>query len=813
MKRLYTLAMVLAAFASATAQTTSLSIETVMEHDGAILPEGYTTYRVYANMTSELDFVSAVYGTDTNPLMLGCDGEIYQSTDVNYNFGNEVSVAFFPVFPTTQYDSWLTIGTDDAMDGVYIQNTDGTMAPALAMFNAGEGFVINDPFGASWFNVFPCVSAPDLAACAAGNPAFAGADLKVLLAQITATGDVYGLFNTQVFPGGVQINESQNGLTFSSDPTDVFGCTNPAATNYDAAANIDDLSCTLPCIVALQVDNVVSPSCNGDNDALIQVSVTGAQGADFFYKNSLTATAQNFGNFPNLVADTYTIYVVDGAGCIDSLDVVVPETEVVSVQAVVTSPVTCHNDGNAVLSVTSTSGGNGEYQYYISNNPTVLVDNPVWSNLNGGQTYTVYAVDGNQCTGNSSPILITNPTAITVGYQTSPTASVVDASCFNVEDGEIYVVALGGAAPATLQFTVDGVNYSGSPLIVSGGTYTVTAQDINGCTGTLAGQVVVGPDAIVVNATSSPEACFGEENGEITWSPSGGAGGYSYVFNGSETTVNNSGDLAPGTYVLEVTDADGCTEESSITVEAGVEIVTTSTVVDVSCFGENDGEVTLAATGGTGSFQYSDDGNNYAGNPNFDNLLAGSYTFFVQDENGCVQQASATIDEPGAIVVTGIVSEGSVTGEGTIDVTVTGGNLPYTYEWIGPGVSGQDGQDLEGISSGSYTVEVTDANGCSTTQTFNITTDISELAAGMTARVYPNPSAGEFQVVLEGGYQGLIGYQVVDAQGRLVSNGQWVVQPGQFNTQIDLSSVHAGMYRLVLVSERGTSSIQLVKSH
>lgn len=145
--------------------------------------------------------------------------------------------------------------------------------------------------------------------------------------------------------------------------------------------------------------------------------------------------------------------------------------------------------------------------------------------------------------------------------------------------------------------------------------------------------------------------------------------------------------------------------------------------------------------------------------------------------------------------------------------STTGGNLPYTYEWIGPGVSGQDGQDLEGISSGSYTVEVTDANGCSTTQTFNITTDISELAAGMTARVYPNPSAGEFQVVLEGSYQGVIGYHIVDAQGRLVSNGQWVVQPGQFNTQIDLSSVHAGMYRLVLVSERGASSIQLVKSH
>ena len=127
---------------------------------------------------------------------------------------------------------------------------------------------------------------------------------------------------------------------------------------------------------------------------------------------------------------------------------------------------------------------------------------------------------------------------------------------------------------------------------------------------------------------------------------------------------------------------------------------------DATCFGENDGEVVVTAEGGTGAFQYSDDGNNYGQGNDFDDLLAGTYTFFAQDENGCVQTVDATIGEPEAIVVTGIVSEGSVTGEGTIDVTVTGGSLPYTYEWIGPGVSGQDGQDLEGISTGSYTVDV-----------------------------------------------------------------------------------------------------------
>ena len=103
-----------------------------------------------------------------------------------------------------------------------------------------------------------------------------------------------------------------------------------------------------------------------------------------------------------------------------------------------------------------------------------------------------------------------------------------------------------------------------------------------------------------------------------------------------------------------------------------MEITATAVSTDASCFGDDDGEVELSAEGGTGSFQYSDDGNSFGQDNEFDDLLAGTYNFFVQDENGCVESVEATIGEPEAIVVTGIVSEGSVTGEGTIDVTVTG---------------------------------------------------------------------------------------------------------------------------------------------
>ena len=813
MKRLYSFAMAMGTAVLATAQLTGVSIESVLTHDASIDSslDGYTTYRIYADVTSSTDFVSAVFGDASTPLVLGCTGNIYQSIGVNFNYATEVNPLFFANFPTGQYDSWFTIGAEDANGGVNVQNTSDTMEPALALFNAGEGFTINDPIGASWFNVFPCTSQQTIEECAATNLAFGGDDNRVLIGQITATGEVYGIFNLQVFPNGVQSEQQQSTATFSTNADDVFGCTNPAATNYDVTATLDDLSCVLPCTVSLSLDNVTSPSCNGENDALIQVLASGAQGSDDYYLDAIEGTAQNFGNFGSLVSGMYTVYVVDAAGCTDSLDVEVPVTEVVEVNAVLTSGVSCFDTEDAVLTIIETTGGSGMYEYYISNNPTVFTTQTEWTGLAGGQTLSIYAVDSNGCFGQSDAVAISTPTEINVGFQSN--ASVVDATCANTPDGEIYLQAFGGAAPSTIQYSVDGENYAPSPLMVTGGTYTVTAQDVNGCTATMEQEVVVGPAAIDVNAMSMPEACFGSADGQVSWAPEGGEGMYTYAFGGEATTETAVSDLAPGTYEVTVTDEDGCSETVSVEVAAGVEITATAVSTDASCFGDDDGEVELSAEGGTGSFQYSDDGNSFGQDNEFDDLLAGTYNFFVQDENGCVESVEAIIGEPEAIVVTGIVSEGSVTGEGTIDVTVTGGSLPYTYEWIGPGVSGQDGQDLEGISTGSYTVDVTDDNGCTTQETFNITTDIRELGAGVTATVFPNPSQGEFVVDVQGGFQGAMDFLILDAQGRTIQAGQWTATSGAFRTTLDLSGAEAGMYRLVLMANGRPNSLQLVKTH
>ena len=238
MKRLFSFLGALSTVLLASAQLTSISVETVLEHDGSIdgVPAGYTTYRIYANLTNEYDYVSAVYGDSQDPMFLN-NTDIFQ-VGAGGDFANNVNISplILESFPELAYDSWFTIGAEDASEGGLLQTTFSSSSEMIQNFQAGEGFLVADPIGGSWFNTFPCVG-QDLATCSEGVVGFAGADLRVLIGQITATGDVTGMFNVQVFVNGSQADQQlAAGMTFSTNPDDIFGCTDTEATNFDATA-------------------------------------------------------------------------------------------------------------------------------------------------------------------------------------------------------------------------------------------------------------------------------------------------------------------------------------------------------------------------------------------------------------------------------------------------------------------------------------------------------------------------------------------------------------------------------------------------
>ncbi|WP_299008047.1 PKD domain-containing protein, partial [uncultured Tenacibaculum sp.] len=159
--------------------------------------------------------------------------------------------------------------------------------------------------------------------------------------------------------------------------------------------------------------------------------------------------------------------------------------------------------------------------------------------------------------------------------------------------------------------------------------------------------------------------------------------------------------------ILTVTDEDGDT--NSITKDITIDSTPTAAIIgtNVSCNGENDGAADLTVTGGKAPYTYS--WNTGASTEDLNSLTIGNYSVTVTDANGCIALANVTITEPLVLSLSLLGSDLSCGGsDGAIDLTVSGGTAPYTYSWN----TGDTTEDLSGLIAGTYTVTVTDANGC-----------------------------------------------------------------------------------------------------
>ena len=207
--------------------------------------------------------------------------------------------------------------------------------------------------------------------CRGGEPRFVGA----------AYGQRRGVWNVEhpgVCWGDQSVLQESVGLSFSSDLTAVFGCTDDGADNYNALATLDDVSCVYPCALELQVSSVVAPTCNGENDGSLGCDCYGGTGCRLLFLGFHPREAfdeptafggQNFGNFADELSGEYVVWVFDGAGCTDSLLVEIPATEPVEIEIEIVEE-SCPGSNDAVVSIVSVSGGNGgDYTFYFSNDP------------------------------------------------------------------------------------------------------------------------------------------------------------------------------------------------------------------------------------------------------------------------------------------------------------------------------------------------------------------------------------------------------------------------------------------------------------
>lgn len=193
--------------------------------------EGMTTWRMYLHMLDEDDYLSACTGSETNPFILESTSTPawYQHPSASETFATGINTAFFTAFPDLEFDSWFTIGVEDASEEMDILSLADPTYDAFEAFEAGENVYSDTPVGNGWATLFPGLGAE--------NPGFAGEDLRLLIGQITTSGVLSGSIYVQIFPWGVQDPDLRLLLPILYTPVQ---CMDETACNYDASAWSND---------------------------------------------------------------------------------------------------------------------------------------------------------------------------------------------------------------------------------------------------------------------------------------------------------------------------------------------------------------------------------------------------------------------------------------------------------------------------------------------------------------------------------------------------------------------------------------------
>jgi large repetitive protein len=434
------------------------------------------------------------------------------------------------------------------------------------------------------------------------------------------------------------------------------------------------------------------------------------------YSYNWTTTGETTQTITGLSPGYYTVIVTDINGCTVTDSVEIPASAIVNITLDAsnsTLSVLCNGFQSDTITVIATGGtGIGTYQYYIPGVFPIPQYNNIFSGLYAG-TYDVYAVDANGCSDLVS-ITIAEPDVI---YYT---ATSLDVSCNSGSDGSAWVDSVSGGTPPYFYTW----NTSQNTSIISNltaGTYTVSVTDVNNCASNPQQvSVVVDEPTQLISTTTiiNHSSCSGSQtaaNGEAEVIVSGGNPGYSYSWSNGANGTNISL-LFPGTYIVDIVDANGCMISDTAIINPGTNPILDVTVQDVSCYGANDGMMITNASSGTAPYQFSADGGNTFvpfGTP-FGPSGEASYFITVVDAEGCNDSDSIFVNEPDELIISSLTVQNVLcydSANGQITANVIGGTGSYSYIWN----NGQITNPAVGLMPSIYFVDVTDSMGCSAT--------------------------------------------------------------------------------------------------
>ncbi|QQQ27944.1 T9SS type A sorting domain-containing protein [Chryseobacterium indoltheticum] len=521
--------------------------------------------------------------------------------------------------------------------------------------------------------------------------------------------------------GGGITTEDRTGLsagTYTVTITDANGCSGTVTATV-----------TQPTVMSATVSQT-NVSCNSGSNGTAGIVVTGGTAP---YTYAWSPSGGTAATATGLLAGTYTVTVTDANACTITRTVTITQPTAISGTTVVTN-IACNGSSTGAINLTPT-GGSAPYTFNWGGGITTEDR----TGLAAG-TYTVTITDANGCTGTVTAT-VTQPTAM------SATVSQTNVSCNSGSNGTAGIVVTGGTAPYTYSWSPSGGTAATATGLLAG-TYTVTVTDANACTLTRT-VTITQPTAISGTTVVTNIACNGGSTGAINLTPTGGSAPYTFNWGGGITTEDRTG-LAAGTYTVTITDANGCTGIVTATVTQPASAISGTTVVtNIACNGGSTGAINLTPTGGSAPYTF-----NWGGGITTEDrtgLAAGTYTVTITDANGCTGTVTATVTQPasaisGTTVVTNIACNGGSTG--AINLTPTGGSAPYTFNWGG----GITTEDRTGLAAGTYTVTITDANGCTGTVTATVTQPTAMSATVSQTNVSCNSgSNGTAGIVVTGG--------------------------------------------------------------
>jgi gliding motility-associated-like protein len=457
------------------------------------------------------------------------------------------------------------------------------------------------------------------------------------------------------------------------------------------------------------VVSFTAANCSGSSDGTLSAVAAGGTGPYNYNWMPGNLAGANLSSMP---AGTYTVTVQDSKGCsVTSSITITQPTPVVLSTSSVNSNCSLPN-GQATVAA---SGGTPGYNYQWSSGGTNTTETGLLSG-----TYTVMVTDANGCLSTASVIVNDNPgPAVTV-------SSVTNVSCYGGSNGTATATATGTSGPFTYMWSpLGGTNATATNLPI--GTYTVVATDANGCASQPAvSTMITQPSIVIINTTTNNVTCLGANNGSITASASGGTPGYTYLWlpatNGA--TISN---LAPGTYTVQVTDFNSCVQTATAVITQPSAVLAVSTTMSpVSCSGGNNGGGAATASGGTAPYNYTWMPGTVSG-PSIGGVPIGTYTVTATDLNGCTATNTITVTQPTPITIsTGSDNASCGTASGVAYASASGGIPGYSYLW-NPGAIAND--SASSAPPGTYTVTVTDNNGCTTSSTVQVNNNPGPVAS------------------------------------------------------------------------------------